>query len=311
MEISDQKKSDCFDTKNNPGSVISIITVNYNGFDDTCEMIDSLLAIIHSVHYEIIIVDNASRINEAELLKKKYPQIIALRSEVNLGFSGGNNLGIRNAKGDYLFFLNNDTYVRTDGFSALIEAINQKPSIAAVSPKILNPEPENTVQFAGFTPLTNVTLRNSVIGEGDPDDGRWDIPGPIPIVHGAAMLFKKSVIDQIGMMPELYFLYYEELDWSAAVQRAGYEMWYVPACAIYHKGSKSTGVFSALQVFYMTRNRLLYAWRNRTGMIRWLSIFYQLTVANSKACVLFLLKGKVNLVSACFRGIGGFFKMDK
>lgn len=295
----------------NINPLLSVITINYNGFDDTCELIESLLANIKSVFYEIIVIDNASKVNEAEILKKRYPQIIALRSDVNLGFSGGNNLGIKSSKGKYLFFLNNDTFVRSDGFLTLIEAVDLKPAIAAVSPKILFAEPDNLIQFAGYTALSKVTLRNKIIGIGEPDDGRWDAPALTPIVHGAAMLFKKSAVDVVGVMPEIYFLYYEELDWSEAFRRAGFELWYCPSSIVYHKGSKSTGVFSPLQVFYMTRNRMLYAWRNLFGLTKWISILYQILIANTKACFLFMVKGKVNLAKACVRGINAFLTMDK
>jgi len=291
--------------------ILSVITVNYNGLDDTSEMIDSLIKHIFSVSYEIIVVDNASRINEAELLKERFPGIIAIRSDENLGFSGGNNVGIRKARGKYLFFLNNDTYVTSDGFRNLIDAMELKPSIAAVSPKILFVEPKNTIQFAGYTPLSKFTLRNEIIGIDQLDDGRWDTPMQTPIVHGAAMLFKKSAIDVVGMMPELYFLYYEELDWCAAVNRSGFEMWYIPSCIVFHKGSKSTGLFSPLQVFYMTRNRMLYAWRNLFGLNKWISILYLVGIAYPKACLMFLAKRKANLAKACFRGVSAFIKMNK
>lgn len=291
--------------------LLSVITVNYNGLSDTCELIESLLNTIVSVPFEIIVVDNASKVDEAEVLQKKYPQIIAIRCEKNLGFSGGNNVGIRRAKGDYLFFLNNDTYVTTDGFRSLIDAFENNPKIAAVSPKILFAEPGNTIQFAGYTPLTKVTLRNDIIGIDEVDDGRWDTPMLTPIAHGAAMLFRKDAIEKVGLMPEIYFLYYEELDWSAAFLRYGFEIWYIPTCIVFHKGSKSTGVYSSLQIFYMTRNRLLYAWRNINGILKWTSIVYQLLVANPKACLMFLTKGKMPLVKACFRGVNAFFTMEK
>jgi len=83
---------------------ISIITVNYNGLKDTSELIESLHNHI-SLSYEIIVVDNASKVNEAALLQEKHPHIITIRSEENLGFSGGNNLGIRQAKGKYIFLI--------------------------------------------------------------------------------------------------------------------------------------------------------------------------------------------------------------
>ena len=99
----------------NKTPVISFITICYNGFKDTCELIDSLQATIHSVDYEIIVVDNASRQNEAEKIEKRYPSVLTIRSLTNRGFSGGNNLGINIAKGKYLFLINNDTYMEADG----------------------------------------------------------------------------------------------------------------------------------------------------------------------------------------------------
>jgi len=307
----DQHLTVCPENVINTTPEISVITVNYNGLNDTCELIDSLLDVIHSVSFEILVVDNASKLNEAKILKEKYPQIVVLRSDINLGFSGGNNLGIQNAKGAYLFFMNNDTFVRSDGFRSLIDAMKSRPTIAAVSPKILFAEPGNTIQFAGYTPLSKITLRNNIIGIDKEDDGRWDTAIPTPIVHGAAMLFKKSAIDIVGMMPEVYFLYYEELDWSAAFIRAGFELWYIPTSIIYHKGSKSTGMYSALQVFYMTRNRMLYAWRNMDGLTKWISVIYQIFIANAKTCIVFFLKGKIKLVKACLCGMNDFFKMNK
>ena len=96
------------DIKETP--VISFITICYNGLADTCALIDSLQAAVHSVSYEIIVVDNASRQNEAAVISRRYPFVKTIRSKRNLGFSGGNNLGIREAGGKYIFLINNDTY---------------------------------------------------------------------------------------------------------------------------------------------------------------------------------------------------------
>lgn len=105
---------------------VSFITVCYNGFKDTCELIESLQTHVHSVSYEIIVVDNASREDEATKIKELYSDIVTLRSESNLGFSGGNNLGIRVAKGAYIFLINNDTYVESDGFHYLTERLESQ-----------------------------------------------------------------------------------------------------------------------------------------------------------------------------------------
>ena len=109
---------------------ISFITITYNGLNDTCELINSIHSIVKSITYEIIVVDNASKINEAEIIKNKYPNVIVVRSEINLGFSGGNNLGIKQAKGNYLFLINNDTYILEDNSEQVRKHLNSEIGIA-------------------------------------------------------------------------------------------------------------------------------------------------------------------------------------
>ena len=114
--------------------LLSFITICYNGIVDTCALIESIHKIIHSVSYEIIVVDNASREDEATIIKAHYPTVITLRSQQNLGFSGGNNMGLKIAQGRYLFLINNDTYFESDGIQALIDRLESNPQIGAVSP---------------------------------------------------------------------------------------------------------------------------------------------------------------------------------
>lgn len=290
--------------------LLSIVTVNYNGLNDTLELIESL-KIIDSISFELIVIDNSSKVNEGEIIKTKYPQVITIRSEKNLGFSGGNNLGIKEAKGDYIFLLNNDTFIEEDNFLYLIERLNTSEKIRAVSPKIKYAMPPREIQFAGFTPLSKITLRNKIIGQGEKDTQQFDTPKPIPYCHGAAMMIKRSVLQEVGYMPEAYFLYYEELDWCTQIEKAGYELWYEPRCTIFHKESQSTGKESPLQTFYITRNRLLYAWRNRTGITKWLAISYQLTVAIPKKYIYYSLNNKKELAQALIRGAKEFFRINK
>jgi len=278
---------------------ISFITICYNGFKDTCELIESLQEKLHSVTYEIIVVDNASHEDEAAKISRLYPSVIAIRSEVNRGFSGGNNIGIRAARGKYLFFINNDTYIESDAISCLVERLESRPEIGGVSPKIRFAFPPQHIQFAGFTPLSRITLRNHMLGFGCPDDGKYDTPH----LHGAAMMIKREVVEKAGMMPEIFFLYYEELDWSTSMTRVGYELWYEPRCTVFHKESQSTGQLSRLRTYYLTRNRLLYARRNLRGAARLGSVLYQSTVAALKNGLLYALKGRFDLFLAVCRGV--------
>lgn len=289
---------------------ISFITVCYNGLNDTCKLIESIKKTIHSVSYELIVVDNASVRNEAQELQSHYPEIKAIRSEQNLGFAGGNNIGIRQAAGKYIFLINNDTFIEEDGLAYLTERLESNPKTGAVSPKIRFAFPPRNIQFAGFTPLSYVTLRNKSIGFGCPDNGEFDIPHPSPYLHGAAMMLKKEAIEKAGLMSESYFLYYEEMDWCVKLSRAGYELWYEPRCTIFHKESQSTGQASPLQTFYITRNRLLFAQRNLQGTERVLSILYQLTIVIPKNTLIYAGKRKWKLAHAYLRGAYAFVTLS-
>ena len=296
----------------NKTPLISFITITYNGLSDTRELIESLYNVVQSVSYEIIVVDNASKIDEASIINKEYPWVKAIRSEQNLGFSGGNNIGIKAAKGQYLFFINNDTFIKEDKIINLIEKINSNPLIGGISPKICYAAPPHNIQYAGYTPLTPITLRNQTIGNGACcNDKAFNKSIPTAYLHGAAMLIKKEVIEKVGLMPDVYFLYYEEVDWSTAMTKKGYSLWYEPNCIIYHKESQSTGQNSSLQVYYLTRNRLLYAYRNLRGINRILSIFYQIVVATPKNSLNYLIKGRQDLSSSMWKGVNGFFKLNK
>ena len=286
---------------------ISIITINYNGLEETCQLIESLQQYPQDCSYEFIVVDNGSIQNEALLLQKKYPEVHVIRSEQNVGFSGGNNLGIQTAKGKGIFLLNNDTLVTANDLKYLYERLYSSPVIGAVSPKIKFAFPPQHIQFAGFTPLSKYTLRNRTIGYNETDEGQFDIPQETSYLQGAAMMIKREVIEQVGKMPEIYFLYYEEMDWCTQMSRQGYQLWYDPRCTIYHKESRSTGKDSPLKTYYLTRNRLLYAWRNRQGRTRYISILYQLLMANPKNITMHLLHGRLLQAKAIFDGSKDFF----
>lgn len=288
--------------------LLSIITINYNGLKDTCELIDTLP--LNDETIEVIVVDNASTQDEATELEKRYPLIIVIRSDKNLGFAGGNNLGIKAAHGKYLFFINNDTILsQPSALSLLITRLESSAQIGMVCPKIRFTWDKQPIQYAGYTPLSKITLRNKSIGFGEQDNGQYDTPHPTPYAHGAAMMVKREIIEKVGMMPECYFLYYEELDWSMMIRRAGYEIWYEPACTIFHKESQTTGQMSPLKTYFITRNRLLFAQRNAQKDTKYLTYVYLIIVVATKDISFHLLRGKFNLACAVIKGITDFIKI--
>ena len=293
--------------------LLSIITVNYNGFKDTCELIESLP--LNDESLEVIVVDNASNNDEATDIAQRFPQVIVIRSHQNLGFAGGNNLGIQAAKGKYLFFINNDTLfrckkedVRRKMLQPLIDRLDSSPKIGMVCPKIRFSWGNQLIQYAGYTPLSQITLRNQSIGYGEDDHGQYDTPHPTPYAHGAAMMVKREVVEKAGTMPECYFLYYEELDWSMMIRRTGYEIWYEPTSTIYHKESQTTGQQSPLRTFYITRNRLLFAKRNIMGGTRSLSYLYIIGIVAPKDILKYLFQGRFDLCKATIKGVIHFIK---
>ena len=279
---------------------LSIITVNYNGLNDTCALIDS---IPFNEDMEVIVVDNGSKKNEASILQDRYPSIIVIRSDHNLGFAGGNNLGIKVAKGKYLYLINNDTIFKQFNPQLLIRRLETSPKIGMVCPKIRFEWGNNPIQYAGYTTLSSITVRNKAIGYGEEDKGQYDSPHLTPYAHGAAMMLKREIIDKVGFMPESYFLYYEELDWSMMITRAGYEIWYEPASTIYHKESQSTGQNSPLRTYYITRNRLLLVKRNMKGLKKYLAYAYLQMVVATRDIIKYILKGRIDLIRATVKGL--------
>ena len=286
--------------------IVSIITINYNGQKDTCELIDSLPLEDKSI--EVIMVDNASKEDEATIIANRYPQVKVIRSEQNLGFAGGNNLGIKAAQGKYLFFINNDVILKpqTSDIRHLISRLETDDKIGAVCPKIRFAWGDNPIQFAGYTTLSRYTMRNRSIGFGESDKGLYDTAHPTPYAHGAAMMVKRKAIEKVGLMPECYFLYYEELDWSMMFTRAGYSIWYEPACTIYHKESQTTGQNSPLKTYYLTRNRLLFVKRNIKGLRRYITYTYLLLVVAPRDICKYILHRQFTLASATIKGIFNF-----
>ena len=282
---------------------LSIITINYNGLEDTCALIDT---IPFNDNMEVIVVDNASKQDEATVIQQRFPQVKVIRSEKNLGFAGGNNLGIQAAQGKYLFLVNNDTIFKDFNLQSMIDRLESSSNIGAVCPKIRFAWKNNPIQFAGYTPLSKITVRNQAIGFGEEDRGQYNIPHPTPYAHGAAMMLKREVIDNVGLMPECYFLYYEELDWSMMITRAGYEIWYEPACTIYHKESQATGQNSPLRTYYITRNRLLLVRRNWKGASKHLSYLYIICIVSVRDIIKYAIHGQWKLAKAVYKGVQDF-----
>lgn len=186
--------------------LVSIITLNYNQTKVTCEFLESTRKLTYK-NYEILLCDMASDIDPTPvILSGHYPNIRLLISKQNLGFAGGNNWGMRQAKGDFIFIVNNDTEVTPALIDDLLQPFYDRPNVGAVSPKIKFFNHPAIIQYAGFNPVNLFTGRTSTVGEMEADQGQHDLSGPTHGAHGCAMMIKKEVIEKVGMFPEAFFI---------------------------------------------------------------------------------------------------------
>ncbi len=283
--------------------VVSVISINYNQSAVTCEMIESLLHCDYPF-LDIIIVDNASPSDNPDIIKEKYPMVQLIKSSQNLGFAGGNNLGLKYAKADFIFYLNNDTIVPKGAIHPLVEKLLSDSSIALVSPKIQFHHTPGMVQYAGYTEINKFTIQNHNIGYKQMDTGQFKHSHVTNFAHGAAMMTRKDILDSVGKMTDVYFLYYEELDWGYRIREKGYQIWYVAESCILHKESISTGKNSPLKTYYINRNRLLFLRRNIHGLKGIIGICYQIGIAFPKNATLFLFKLEINNFKSICRAFG-------
>jgi len=280
--------------------MVSIVSVNYDQPEVTCEMLASLRKVTYP-NFETLIVDNGSPTTNPHCIKEKHPEAHLIISEENLGFAGGNNIALKQAKGDYVLLLNNDTEVKPDFLDSLVKLMESDKSIGISSAKIKYYYEDNIIQYAGTSPINPITSRGRHYGNKEKDIGQFDKAIETYYPHGACMIIRKSVLDKLGLLYDGYFLYYEEYDFAERVRQAGYKIYFQPNSEILHKESISTGKNSPLKTYYMNRNRLLFLRRNVKGITFWLAMSYYFLISFPKNTIKYLFN-KEHL-SALYRGV--------
>lgn len=282
---------------------VSIITINYNQAEVTRQFLESSRSLTYP-HYEIVLVDNASQPALSEVVDVSvYPSVRLVRSEKNLGFTGGNNLGIAEAKGDYFFIVNNDTELTPSLLEELLIPFSIDKQVGVACPKIRFHELPQRVQYAGYNAMNMFTGTATIVGYNQADDGQYDQPGPTNFAHGCAMLVSRKVVETVGRFAERFFLYYEELDWSQRIRDAGFVIYYQPTATILHKESVSVGRNSPLRTYYMTRNRILYMRRHCSWLQRLIFYGFFTVCVLPKHVVAYLAAGQLTHARAFMKGI--------
>ncbi|WP_374164780.1 glycosyltransferase family 2 protein [Arcticibacter sp. MXS-1] len=282
----------------------SIITVNFNQQQTTEALLESIISTGASYSCEILVVDNGSKFNAVPEWQVHYPDVIFIRSEHNLGFAGGNNLGIKEAKGEYLFFINNDTELTPGLIERMLKTMDERPQIGMLSPKIHYFSEPQLIQYIGFTPMNFYTGRNRCLGWKEQDSGQYDGPArPTAYIHGAAMMVRRTAIEKAGVMAENFFLYYEELDWCERIRKAGFEIWVDPGGLIFHKESISVGNSSALKEYFMNRNRILFVRKHAKPFQKVIFTIYFSFIVFPRNLFSYLSKKRTDLVPYLLKAI--------
>jgi GT2 family glycosyltransferase len=244
-----------------PGApFFSVIVLNWNGRHLLEECLESLLLQTFR-DFETIVVDNGSADGSVDLLQGRGDgEIKLVLLAANIGFAGGNNAGMREAKGKYVVLLNNDTAVDPGWLSALRRAISRHPETGMFTPKILNYYRRDEIDNTGLLIYPDGLARGH--NRLEKNDGRFDEESEALYPSGCAGVYKKEMLDGIGHLDETFFAYGEDVDLGLRARWAGWDCYYVPDAVVYHKYSATTGTYSSRKAFLVERNRLWILFKN-------------------------------------------------
>ncbi len=255
-------------------------------------------------NYKIVVVDNGSVDGSVFEIRKRFPEVEIIENKTNLGFAGGNNIGIKcaiNNRADYVLLINNDTIVEENFLGELVNIGESDREIGILGSKICYYDEPKIIWSAGGK--VNCLKNKGVhIGLNEIDKGQYDKTKEADYLTGCCLLIKREVIEKIGVLAEDYFLYYEDTDFSLRTKKSGYKCFYVPESKIYHKVSRSTRPGSSSYIYYHTRNGLVLAKRNGSLMNKIILYFYCLFLFLKQIIKIIFMPRKRNWAYAVLRG---------
>ncbi|GKU27269.1 rhamnosyltransferase [Clostridium folliculivorans] len=287
---------------------VCIILLNYNGIKDTIECIESLNNIDYN-NYEIIIVDNNSSDNSQEIIQKKFPEHTFIQTGKNLGYAAGNNMGIRVAldrEADYICVINNDVIVEKDFLTKMILYMEANTNIGVCGPTICEYMDRNKIQSSGA--LIDLSKGEApAINNGKDISELYNDVIECDYVGGACLLFKSSIIDEVGFIPENYFLFYEETEFCLKIKKIGYKVCCYTKERVYHKGSASISRIGGLSGYFMNRNLVLFEKRNLESTMSFIKFLIYIYCRE----IYMILKGKSSFKVLIYYYHGLTGKIDK
>lgn len=295
-----------------PDPSVAIILVNWNGFDFTQACLNSLRK-LDFPDFKIILVDNASQNQEGKSLKKSFPEIELIENPENLGFSGGNNVGIRYALEQgfsHIMLLNNDTEVEHEFLGEMIRKFHQNPRLGVVQPLILFLNDPKKIWSAGGKWLPSIG-KAITLGDREPVADYRFKKSALDWATGCCMLISREAILKTGLLNEQYFAYFEDVEWSLRFKKAGFEIALAEKSVIYHeagassKKTHSEGTLSPRVFYYNVRNQFLLL-RGQNVPAGIIYHFFRFLAWTGY----FLVRGKFKKMKSVFKGIRGGLSAD-
>ena len=251
---------------------LSIVIVNWNTRDLLRDCLASLEAACGRLVYEVLVVDNASGDGSAEMVQRDFPRYELLESGGNLGFSRGNNLALPRARGEHVLLLNPDTVAEPGSLAALVAFARSRPRLAAVSPLLTDAQGQPTITYGNFP-----RLRDHWLGFLDPSR-RLRLAGlqhrvvripakdepahPVEYIAGACFLMPRKALDEIGLLDERFFMYFEETDWCLRAHRAGWEVWFFDGARVAHLEGQAAAKVNLFAIRQFQKSYRLFVAKN-------------------------------------------------
>tara|TARA_A100000164_G_scaffold381241_1_gene431933 strand:- start:869 stop:1885 length:1017 start_codon:yes stop_codon:yes gene_type:complete len=238
---------------------VSIIIPHHNGKKLLFDCLNSIYNNTNTKDFETIVVDNMSNDLSADDAKAEFPLINLLKANLNLGYSGGCNLGAKHAKGKYIIFLNNDTLLTKNWAEKLVSFLEKNPQVGAAQPKILNAINRDIFDYAGgaggfIDKYCFPFVRGRLFDTLEKDINQYNEPKKIFWASGAALIIRKHILEELNYFDNIYFAYMEEIDLCWRLQSLGWGVWYVPSSTVYHYGKQTIKENSFKSHYFNHRN---------------------------------------------------------
>ncbi len=279
---------------------LSIVILNWKVKELLRQCLLSVYRYTEGIEFEVIVVDNDSRDGSAEMVLEEFPQVKLIVNNRNLGFAAGNNVGIREATGEFILLLNPDTELMDNAFEAMVRVMRANPDVAVLGPTLLNGDRSLQPSVRRFpTPLSQALVmlklhhmlpRLKPLMSYFASGFDYLAPSSVDQVMGAAFMVRREAFEKLGLLDERYFIWFEEVDFCRRVVDAGMDVMYTPEARVIHHGGESFGQVFGPKKQRMFNDSLLKYIRKHYGIGPWLALLILYPLSYALAWLIYLIR---------------------